>query len=181
MKLRFALTALCALLAATGTAAAKETPVGQIVAVTGNVSVGGDSFISKATAGTSLHAGNTVLVSSNGKATITVGQGCVIQLGASQHLRITPSLKCEQQQASVKQMFAAYQVAQAPVPVTPLGYQGHARVMQLGHSGSVKLGGIKRSNTHPSPEHKGITPTCCSPSTPNRPHHHRAGNQAPNP
>jgi hypothetical protein len=116
MKLRFALTALCALVAAAGTAAAKEAPVGQIVAVTGNVSVGGSSFISKATAGTSLHAGNTVLVSSNGKATVTVGKGCVIQLGASQHLRVTPGLKCEQQQASVKQMFAAYQVAQAPVP-----------------------------------------------------------------
>lgn len=116
MKLRLALTAMCALLAAAGTATAQETPVGQIVAVTGNVSVGGNSFISKATPGTSLHAGNTVLVSSNGKATITVGQGCVIQLGASQHLRITPGIKCEQQQASVKQMFAAYQVAQAPVP-----------------------------------------------------------------
>jgi hypothetical protein len=116
MKLRLALTAMCALLAAAGTATAQETPVGQIVAITGNVSVGGSSFISKATVGTSLHAGNTVLVSSNGKATITVGQGCVIQLGASQHLRITPGLKCEQQQASVKQLFAAYQVAQAPVP-----------------------------------------------------------------
>jgi hypothetical protein len=119
MKLRFALTALCALVAAAGTATAKEAPVGQIVAVTGNVSVGGNSFISKATVGTSLHAGNTVLVSSNGKATVTVGKGCVIQLGASQHLRITPGLKCEQQQASVKQLFAPYQVAQAPVPGTP--------------------------------------------------------------
>lgn len=116
MKLRFALTALCALVAAAGTASAKEAPVGQIVAVTGNVSVGGNSFISKATAGTSLHAGNTVLVSSNGKATVTVGKDCVIQLGASQHLRVTPGLKCEQQQASVKQLFSAYQVAQAPVP-----------------------------------------------------------------
>lgn len=119
MKLRFALTALCALVAAAGTATAKEAPVGQIVAVTGNVSIGGNSFISKATVGTTLQAGNTVLVSSNGKATVTVGQGCVIQLGASQHLRITPGLKCEQQQASVKQLFAPYQVAQAPVPGTP--------------------------------------------------------------
>lgn len=116
MKLRFALTALCAMLAAAGSANAKEAPVGQIIALTGNVSVGGESFISKATVGTSLHTGNTVLVSSNGKATVTVGQGCVIQLAASQHLRITPGLKCEQQQAAVKQLFAPYQVAQAPVP-----------------------------------------------------------------
>lgn len=115
MKIRFALTAMCALLAA-GTTIAKEAPVGQILSLTGNVSVGGNSFISKATVGTNLHAGNTVLVSSNGKATVSVGQGCVIQLGASQHLRITPGLKCEQQQASVKQLFAPYQVAQAPVP-----------------------------------------------------------------
>lgn len=121
MKIRFALTALCALMATAGTAAAQDAPVGQIIAVTGNVSVGGNSFINKATAGTNLRAGNTVLVSSNGKATVTVGNGCVIQLGASQHLRITPGLKCEQQQASVKQLFAPYQVAQAPVPgSTPL-------------------------------------------------------------
>jgi hypothetical protein len=119
MKLRFAITALSILAATAGVANAKEAPVGQIIAVTGNVSVGGNSFISKATAGTSLHAGNTVLVSSNGKATVTVGKGCVIQLGASQHLRVTPGLKCEQQQASVKQLFAPYQVAQAPVPGTP--------------------------------------------------------------
>ena len=116
MKHTLALTSLCALLAAAPVAHAKEAPIGQLGTVTGNVSIGGHNFITKATTGTPLYAGNTVLVASNAKATIVMTNGCTIQLAPAQHLRVVPGLQCKQLQASVKQLFSAYQVAQAPVP-----------------------------------------------------------------
>ena len=116
MKNTLALTALCALLASASVVNAKEAPVGQLGSVTGNVSVGGSNFINKATTGTPLYAGNTVLVASNAKATIVMADGCTIQLAPAQHLRVSPGLKCSQLQASVKQLFSPYQLAQAPVP-----------------------------------------------------------------
>jgi hypothetical protein len=116
MKHTLALTALCALLASASVVNAKEAPVGQLGSVTGNVSVGGSNFINKATTGTPLFAGNTVLVASNAKATIVMADGCTIQLAPAQHLRVSPGLKCSQLQASVKQLFSPYQLAQAPVP-----------------------------------------------------------------
>lgn len=116
MKHTLALTALCAVLASASVVNAKEAPVGQLGSVTGNVSIGGSNFINKATTGTPLYAGNTVLVASNAKATIVMADGCTIQLAPAQHLRVTPGLKCSQLQASVKQLFSPYQVAQAPVP-----------------------------------------------------------------
>jgi hypothetical protein len=45
-----------------------------------------------------------------------MADGCTIQLAPAQHLRVAPGLKCSQLQASVKQLFSPYQVAQAPVP-----------------------------------------------------------------
>ena len=116
MKHTLALTALCAVLASASVVNAKEAPVGQLGSVTGNVSIGGSNFINKAATGTPLYAGNTVLVASNAKATIVMADGCTIQLAPAQHLRVTPGLKCSQLQASVKQLFSPYQVAQAPVP-----------------------------------------------------------------
>lgn len=116
MKHTLALTALCAVLASASVVNAKEAPVGQLGSVTGNVSIGGNNFINKATTGTPLYAGNTVLVASNAQATIVMADGCTIQLAPAQHLRVVPGLKCSQLQASVKQLFSPYQVAQAPVP-----------------------------------------------------------------
>jgi hypothetical protein len=116
MKNTLALTALCAVLASASVVNAKEAPVGQLGSVTGNVSIGGSNFINKATTGTPLYAGNTVLVASNAQATIVMADGCTIQLAPAQHLRVVPGLKCNQLQASVKQLFSPYQVAQAPVP-----------------------------------------------------------------
>ena len=116
MKKILALSALGAMLVAP--AMAKDEPIGQLVSLSGNVSVGGSNFVSKANIGTQLHEGNTVLVSSNGKATVALNNGCTIELSASQHLRVTQGLKCAQLQASVKQLSAPYQVAQAPVPGT---------------------------------------------------------------
>ena len=126
MKHTLALTALCTVLASASVVNAKEAPVGQLGNVTGNVSIGGSNFINKAKTGTPLYAGNTVLVASNAKATIVMADGCTIQLAPAQHLRVTPGLKCSQLQASVKQLFSPYQVAQAPVPgSTPVQAPGN--------------------------------------------------------
>ena len=116
LKHTLALTALCTAFASASVVNAKEAPLGQLTTVTGNVSVGGSNFINKAKSGTPLFAGNTVLVASNAKATIVMADGCTIQLAPAQHLRVTPGIKCSQLQASVKQLFSPYQVAQAPVP-----------------------------------------------------------------
>jgi hypothetical protein len=123
MKHHLVLSTLCALLLSTGaTAQAKEAPLGQIVAITGSVSVGVNNFISQAAVGTPLYAGTNVLVSSHGKASVAIGKDCFVQLGASQYLSITPGLPCAQQQASVKQLFAPYQVAQTgPTAAPPSG------------------------------------------------------------
>jgi hypothetical protein len=116
MKHSLALAALCVLMTGATVVNAKEVPLGQISSVTGNVTIGGTDFMNKATTGTPLYAGNTVLVASNAKATIIMANGCTIQLAPAQHLRIASGLKCSQLQASVKQLFNPYQVAQAPVP-----------------------------------------------------------------
>ena len=116
MKHTLALATLCAAFASASVVNAKEAPLGQLTSVTGNVSVGGSNFINKAKSGTPLFAGNTVLVATNAKATIVMADGCTIQLAPAQHLRVTPGIKCSQLQASVKQLFSPYQVAQAPVP-----------------------------------------------------------------
>ena len=44
-----------------------------------------------------------------------LNNGCVIGLKGSQHLTVSTGLKCEQLQASAKQLFPAYQLAQAPL------------------------------------------------------------------
>lgn len=116
MKHSLALAILCTLLASATAIQAKELRVGQLGQVSGNVTVGGSNFMNKATSGTPLYAGNTVLVASNAKATIVMADGCTIQLAPAQHLRVAAGLKCSQLQASVKQLFSPYQVAQAPVP-----------------------------------------------------------------
>lgn len=116
MKHLIAIAALGATLSAP--VLAQDAPIGQLVSLSGNVSVGGSNFVSKANIGTPLHEGNTVLVSSNGRATVLLKNGCAIDLAASQHLRVTQALKCSQLQASVKQLASPYLVTQAPVPGT---------------------------------------------------------------
>lgn len=122
MKHRLVLCTLCALVTTTANAQIKEAPLGQIVAITGSVSVGVNNHISQASVGTTLYAGTKVLVSSHGKASLLIGKDCLVKLGASQYLSITSGMPCAQQQASVKQFFAPYQVAQTgPITTPPSG------------------------------------------------------------
>lgn len=106
---------LIALLAgATVTAHANE-PVGVLKNVSGTISVSGQKFMTRASEGTPVANGSSVLVASNGKATLVLNNGCTIPLAASQHVVVDAKLPCQQIQASVKQLFPAYQVAQANV------------------------------------------------------------------
>lgn len=95
-------------------ASAQET-IGTLQGVTGAVSISGKNFVSKAKDGAGLTDGASVLVSSTGKATIALKNGCTVSLGANQHLTVNSKLPCEQISASVKHLFPAYQVAQAPI------------------------------------------------------------------
>lgn len=97
-------------------ASAQET-IGTLQGVTGAVSISGKNIVSKAKDGTGLTEGASVLVSSTGKATIALKNGCTVSLGANQHLTVNSKLPCEQISASVKHLFPAYQVAQAPIGV----------------------------------------------------------------
>ena len=95
-------------------ASAQET-IGTLQGVTGAVSISGKNIVSKAKDGAGLTEGASVLVSSTGKATLVLKNGCTVSLGANQHLTVNSKLPCEQISASVKHLFPAYQVAQAPI------------------------------------------------------------------
>ena len=112
-KLVFALLACCAI------GAQAQSAVGTLENVTGVVSVGGKGLVSKASNGMALVNGNTVLVSSKGKATVVLSNGCSIALQGSQHLTVNGALSCEQSIASVKHLAAPMQLAQAPLSTSP--------------------------------------------------------------
>lgn len=105
----FAALAACAL------AVSAQEPVGVLQNVSGTVSLSGQSVVSRAINGTPVMDGSSVLVSSSGKATLVLNTGCSVSLGANQHLTINAKTPCEKITASVKHLFPAYQVAQAPV------------------------------------------------------------------
>ena len=91
---------------------AKEAAAGSLSFVQGNVTVGGNGFVAKAASGTELVNGSVVTVSSNGRATVKLNQGCNIILSGGQHLTVDAKASCDQLQASVQQLFSPYQVAQ---------------------------------------------------------------------
>jgi len=145
-------------------ASAQET-IGTLQGVTGAVSISGKNFVSKAKDGAGLTEGASVLMSSTGKATIVLKNGCTVSLGANQHLTVNSKLPCEQISASVKHLFPAYQVAQAPIgvglPPPPssgagaagAGAAGAGAVAGLGFGtlaavvgGAALVGGIANSN-----------------------------------
>ena len=95
-------------------ASAQET-VGTLQGVSGVVSISGKNIVSRAKDGVIVTEGASVLVSSTGKATLALKNGCTVSLGANQHLTVNSKLPCEQISASVKHLFPAYQVAQAPI------------------------------------------------------------------
>ena len=96
-----------------------ESAVGTLENVTGIVSIGGKGLVSKATSGMPLVNGNTVLVSSKGKATVVLANGCSVALQGSQHLTVDAALSCEQSIASIKHLAAPVQLAQAPLSISP--------------------------------------------------------------
>ena len=115
-------------------ASAQET-IGTLQGVTGAVSISGKNIVSKAKDGAGLTEGASVLVSSTGKATIALKNGCTVSLGANQHLTVNSKLPCEQISASVKHLFPAYQVAQARIGdglPPPPAVQPFVPVSQLG-------------------------------------------------
>ena len=154
---RFAVLVAVGSLAAA--ASAQET-IGTLQGVAGAVSISGKNFVSKAKDGAGLTEGASVLVSSTGKTTIVLKNGCTVSLGANQHLTVNSKLPCEQISASVKHLFPAYKVAQAPIgvglPPPPSSGAGAAGAgatagLSLGTlaavvGGAVLVGGIANSN-----------------------------------
>ncbi len=99
--------------------------VGTLSAVSGPVMVtGADKVVVRAKAGMPLTPGASVVVSSQGKATVSLNNGCVIPLQPSQHLVVNAQLKCAEVQASVKNLLPAYKSAQTGV--------GEAIVLETG-------------------------------------------------
>jgi hypothetical protein len=105
--------ALVALMAAAAMAANAQESLGTLSNVKGNISISGAGFVSKAANGTPLLEGSKVLVSNNAKATVVLANGCSVPLSSGQHLTVTSALTCAQLQASVKELFTPYRVAQA--------------------------------------------------------------------
>lgn len=96
-------------------ASAAQDSVGYLSVIKGNISIGGQGFATKAAHGTPLVDGSTVMVPTNGRATVVLNNGCHVDLTGSQHFTVNSKLPCSQLQASVTQMFDAHRVAQAPV------------------------------------------------------------------
>lgn len=112
-------TALLVALASSALAAQAQQPIGTLQDVSGAVSVSGKSVVSRAANGTPIADGASILVSSSGKATLILQTGCSVNLGANQHLTVSAKMPCEQMTASVKHLFPAYKVAQAPLGSLP--------------------------------------------------------------
>lgn len=108
------LALLVALASGAFTVSAQDA-IGVLQGVSGTVSLSGKNVVSRATTGTPVYDGSAILVSSSGKATLVLNSGCSVSLGANQHLSVSAKLPCEQMTASVKHLFPAYQVAQAPI------------------------------------------------------------------
>ena len=112
-------TALLVALASSALAAQAQQPIGTLQDVSGAVSVSGKSVVSRAANGTPIADGASILVSSSGNATLILQTGCSVNLGANQHLTVSAKMPCEQMTASVKHLFPAYKVAQAPIGSLP--------------------------------------------------------------
>lgn len=115
-------TALTASALALGAQAAE--PIGSLSKVEGIVSIGGQGFAANAKAGAKLFDGSTITVTTRGKATVTLNDGCVVPLRGGQFLTIDGKLTCSQLYAGVTQLAAPYQVVQAGGTVAGGGAAG---------------------------------------------------------
>lgn len=106
----FAMAATCAVAAHANPAAA-----GKLTQVEGTVSISGAKGVARAASGTPVQDGASILVSSDGKASLVLNNGCVVLLNGSQHLKVDAKMACDEVQAAVKQLFPAYKVAQAGI------------------------------------------------------------------
>ena len=134
-KIAFAVLACCAF------GAQAATNVGTIDNVIGTVSVGGQGVVAQAKNGMPLFEGSTVLVSSKGKATVVLANGCSVSLLGSQHLTVDSKLSCEQSIASVNSLAATTRLAQAPVGTVAPAAGGAVAAGGTG-LGVVGVGGI---------------------------------------
>lgn len=96
-------------------AAVAQDGAGVIDGVKGAVTVSSAKAVQRAVDGMAVPDGASILVPSDGAATLLLNNGCVVSMQGSQHLKVNAKLKCEEVQASVKQLFPAYKVAQAPL------------------------------------------------------------------
>lgn len=87
--------------------------IGTLKNVSGVISISSKNTMSRAVEGIDVDDGSTILVASDAKATLVLASGCSVPLTASQHLVVDSQLPCSQIQASVKQLFPPYHVAQA--------------------------------------------------------------------
>lgn len=101
---------LVALSAAAFAANAAES-MGTLGKVEGAVTLGGSGLVTAARQGATLKAGDTITVSSTGKATVMLKDGCVVPLRGSQYLRLDATLTCSQLFASVVQLNNPYRQA----------------------------------------------------------------------
>lgn len=147
--------ALLAALASSAFTVSAQDVIGSLQSVSGSVSVSGKSVVSRATNGTPVSEGTSILVSSSGKATLVLNNGCTVALGANQHLNVSAKTPCAQVSASVKHMFPAYQVAQAPIgggvmppPASGPQTDNSARNLVLGLAGTgiILIGASGSSN-----------------------------------
>ena len=150
--------ALLAALASSAFTVSAQDVIGSLQSVSGTVSVSGKTVVSRATNGTPVAEGTSILVSSSGKATLVLKNGCTVALGANQHLSVSAKTPCAQVSASVKHMFPAYQVAQAPIgagvmpppPASAPQIDNSARNMiLLAGTGVVLIGASGSSNNSP--------------------------------
>ena len=137
---------LAFLAVATGLAfsASAQAPVGTVQDVKGSVTISNKAAVKRATSGMAVTEGASILVASDGAGTLVLNNGCSIALKGCQHITVNAALKCSELQASVKNLFPACKVAQAPVGgglVAPPAAGGAAAGATAG-SGMIAVGGL---------------------------------------
>lgn len=104
---------LAASLALAGASVHAAEPIGKLSNVEGLVSISGKSFVANAKSGSPVSAGSSIMVSTGGKATLLLNDGCVVPLRGGQFVALDPKLTCSQLVNSVAQLAAPYRLAQA--------------------------------------------------------------------
>lgn len=137
---KLALFALAAGFALAAAAQEKQVEVGTLNDVSGAVTVSSQQAAKRVASGTRVVDGASILVASEGKATLVMDNGCRIDLKGGQFLKVDAKEECKALLALVKQL--------APVaPVTGVAAAPVGATAGVAGAGTTTVAGLGTANT----------------------------------